>query len=152
MRETHLPASGSCSALGDHDRSVTVARRRATHSVEPAIARTKLKLLTEEEAAEHLRITPAQLARIRRTGGIGHIRVAQRSYRYTEAILEEYLRLHTVEPRLWLQLKERERRAREAAGRREGRQARHAVSSKDNAANRDTDTFGSGIFRKPKNF
>ena len=95
------------------------------------MAKSKPQLLTEEEAAEYLRVTASTLARVRRAGGIGYIKVAQRSYRYTEAILQEYLRLSTVEPRLWIMLKDKDRRMREAAAR---RASRDPLSKEDNAS------------------
>jgi hypothetical protein len=117
------------------------------------MARSKPKLLTEDEAAEYLRIAPAQLARIRRAGGIGYVKIAQRSYRYTVAILDEYVRLCTAEPRLWIMIKEKDRRAREAAARRDVKM-RDAVSSKDGAGAvagaRGSDDLVLGTFRRKK--
>ena len=118
------------------------------------MARSTPKLLTEEEAAERLRISPTQLARIRRAGGIGYVKVAQRSYRYTESLLAEYVRLCRIEPRLWVMIKDKDRRAREAAERRDAR-SRNGESSWDKPLrplNQNGDTLGSGIFRRPRNF
>lgn len=50
------------------------------------------RLYTEVEAATYLGITPRTLARLRRAEEIGHIVVADRRYRYTEAHLLQFLR------------------------------------------------------------
>jgi excisionase family DNA binding protein len=118
------------------------------------MAGSKPELLTEAEAAEYLKVTPTTLARVRRAGGIGYIKVAQRSYRYTEAILDEYVRLSTVEPRLWVLIRDRDRRSREAAARREAR-ARNEESYQDKPPalrERPGETLGSGVFRRKVGF
>ena len=50
------------------------------------------KPITEAEAAERLGISKATLARERLAGHVHPIRIGQRIIRYTDSILDEYLR------------------------------------------------------------